>query len=112
MSGPAAALTVLLSGWFLALALVVFWKLLNGEINVAGMLNDQHGRLSPERVQLIIVTILGAAAYVHEAAVAELAGSAGPPALPDAPLALVVALGGSNAIYLVTKQLRFMTTGR
>lgn len=76
------------------LLLVVVYQILTGKINLRGMLNDEEtGNLSPGRVQLLAATLFGALIYLAQAATSR--GQ-----LPEIPPALVLALGGSNIVYL------------
>ena len=85
-------------GFVAALAGLVFYKMLTGQINTDGLLNTKFGpgkgNISPERVQLLLMT-LGAALYylmqVPEAPKGQ---------LPDIPNGWPAALGGSNMLYL------------
>ncbi len=90
---------ILLSGFFGFIA----WRLLTGEISLNCLLyGDRRDRRSPSgysaffspgRTQLLIITILTAGYYllqvIHD-----------PTTFPKIPIAWVVALGGSHAIYL------------
>jgi len=82
---------------------VIVWRLLTREISLDCLLyGDRRDRrepsgyaafFSPGRTQLLIVTILTASYYllqvIHD-----------PTTFPEIPVAWVVALGGSHAIYL------------
>jgi hypothetical protein len=84
---------ILLGGLF---GLIV-WRLFTGEISLDGLLygsrRDRSAFFSPGRTQLLMVTILTASYYllqvIHD-----------PTTFPEIPAAWVVALGGSQAIYL------------
>jgi hypothetical protein len=86
---------ILVGGFFA----VVAYKLLTGKIPLAGLLYDKQpgGRaaFSPARLQLLIFTAAVATRYLGEVI-------AKPPhdSLPHLPLSVVVALGGSHAVYL------------
>jgi hypothetical protein len=85
---------IIVVGGFFA---VIAWRLFTGEIGMDYLLyGDRRDRttfLSPGRTQLLIVTILTAGYYllqvIHD-----------PTTFPKIPVAWVVALGGSHAIYL------------
>ncbi len=94
--------------FLLALAGVIVVKLLNGEINTSGLF---HGRISgrdrnhdqyfsPERVQLMLVTLAAAFYYLNL-----VLNNPKPDSLPDIPQSWPTALGGSNAVYLGGKAL-------
>jgi hypothetical protein len=90
---------ILLSGFFGLIA----WRLFTGEITLSCLLyGDRRDRgrasgysafFSPGRTQLLMVTMLTAGYYlfqlIHD-----------PTTFPEIPVAWVVALGGSQAIYL------------
>jgi hypothetical protein len=78
---------------------VVLYKLVIGEISLAGLLDSKEpdGRsvFSPARLQLLIFTVVVAAKYLHDVVVDPRRDS-----LPSLPMSVVVALGGSQAVYL------------
>jgi hypothetical protein len=78
---------------------VVAYKLVIGEISLAGLLYSKEagGRaaFSPARLQLLIFTAAVAAIYLGEVIANPRQDS-----LPHLPLSIVVALGGSQAVYL------------
>lgn len=85
-------LTLILGG----LALVVGYKMLTGRINMSGLLDDKKTHaLSPERVQLLIFTVLGAGYYLLLAIEQAPSGR-----LPDFPGEALLLVGGSQAVYL------------
>jgi hypothetical protein len=88
--------TGILVGGFFA---VVAYKLLTGKIPLAGLLYDKQpgGRaaFSAVRLQLLIFTAAVAARYLGEVIANPRQDS-----LPHLPLSVVVALGGSHAVYL------------
>lgn len=102
--------------FLLALAGIVVLKLLTGEINTSGLF---HGRISgrdpknnqyvsPERVQLLLVTV-GAAFYYLTLVL----NNPNPGTFPDIPQSWPTALGGSNAVYLGGKAwARWLANGR
>ena len=84
--------------WLLlgGLALVVAYKMLTGAINMRGLLDDKvSGGLSPERVQLLVFTVMGAGYYLL--LVIEQAPTGRLPEIPGEALLLV---GGSQLVYL------------
>ncbi len=84
--------TLILGG----LALVVGYKLLTGAINMRGLLDDKKTHaLSPERVQLLVFTVMGAGYYLSLAIERAPSGE-----LPDVPGAALLLVGGSQAVYL------------
>ena len=94
--------------WFLlgGLALIVGYKMLTGRINTSGLLEDKERRsLSPSRIQLLLLTFIGAGTYLT--LIPEMF-EATAPRLPEVPAELLVLLGGSQAVYLGGKSyLRF-----
>ena len=78
------------------LALVVVYKMLTGRINMIGLLDDKKTRaLSPERVQLLIFTVMGAGYYLLLAIEQAPSGR-----LPDIPGEALLLVGGSQVVYL------------
>jgi hypothetical protein len=87
------------------LVAVVFWKLMNGGINMDSLLDgdrlNQSGSgfdtsFSPGRGQMLMVTILTAVYYLLQVI-------HNPREFPQIPAAWVAVLGGSHAMYLVGK---------
>jgi hypothetical protein len=60
-------LGVFLVAWLFSLALIVFFKLLTGQINTRGLLSDAQGNFAPERAQLMLATFASAFAYAQTA---------------------------------------------
>jgi hypothetical protein len=92
--------------FILALAGLIAIKLLTGEINTSGLLygrisarkRGQNQYFSPERVQLLLMT-LGAGFYYLNLVF----NNPNPGTLPDIPQAWPALMGGSNSIYLLGK---------
>ena len=82
------------------LALIVIYQVLNGTINVNGLLRDKGGDrgFSPGRLQLLVLTILSASYYFL--LVLDNPGSA---KFPPIPAELLLVLGGSNSFFLASK---------
>ena len=79
-----------------ALLLIITFKLLSGQINTRGLLEDKEtGTFSPGRLQLLIVTLGGATFYFFE-----IVGVADTGTLPLVPAELLLIIGGSNVGYL------------
>jgi hypothetical protein len=103
--------------WLALMALVVGWRCISGDINLAGMLahdaKDQADqRPAPDRVQLLVSFIFAVVAYARLA----LAGTQGHDAalstqLPEAPNELVLLFVGSHSIYLIGKFRRSIPRG-
>jgi hypothetical protein len=86
--------------WFLlaGLMFVVAYQILTQRISTKGLLSDtQTGAPSPARVQLLVVTLIGALFYILQAV-------GDPTRLPEIPQELLLILTGSNAVYLGRKQ--------
>lgn len=86
----------------LGIAAVVLWQIVMGRIRLAGLLDtkDAGGRrsFSPARLQLLIFTVVVAGRYLHAVLV-----NPSQESLPDLPLGVIAALGGSQAAYLSGK---------
>jgi hypothetical protein len=79
--------------FLVGLVLVVMYQILTGKIELKGLL--QNGRdLSVNRVQWLMVTMLGALYYFFQTL-------ANPTELPDLPRELLFIQGGSGLIYLI-----------
>ena len=90
------AAEIILIGTVTALFVVVAYKLLAGDINTDGLLSDkQTGEHSPGRLQLMLVTIGGAAYYLYQILDGGASG-----AFPPVPEVLLLAVGASNVGYL------------
>jgi hypothetical protein len=88
---------ILLELWIAlgSLAAVVAYRLLTGRINIRGLLNDKStGKIDPGRVQLLVTTLMVAAAYL-----------APPGGFADIRTQVGVGslLGASNFFYLIQK---------
>jgi len=89
--------------FLLGLAAIIVLQLLTGKINTQYLLygtitgkKENDGRyFSPERVQLLVFTIGGAFYYVSQVMASAQSGK-----FPEIPESLVLAMGGSNVIYL------------
>ena len=78
----------------IVLAAIIAYRLLTGRINTRGLLrNKVRGRaISPGRLQLFVVTLLILIFYVMEVLATK--------KFPNMPQEFVLALGGSNLVYL------------
>src|SRR5215475_2847624 len=82
------------------LFIVTAFGVLSGRINTDGLLQDKAGcGFSGSRLQLLVVTVLGAAVYFSEILQSMPAGGE----LPAPPDWLLAALGTSNGGYLAAK---------
>ena len=84
----------------LVLIAIIAYKLLMRQINVDGLLLDKtNGQaISPSRVQMLVVTVMIGVYYMFQVMKTEVPGR-----FPDLPNELMIALGGSHAIYLSGK---------
>lgn len=92
--------------WLLSLALVVGIQVLRGDIKTSGMLRSKGGTsIDPERVAMLLVTVLVIGGYAFTALSGELTLNEQTKAyqLPDAPDILLVLLAGGNTTYLAGK---------
>jgi hypothetical protein len=78
-----------------AFGAVTLWKLFHSA-SFAGLLRSSDGTLSPGRIQLLVLTVLTSLQYL-------LATIHDPSHLPALPSNLVMALGGSQLVYLGSK---------
>jgi hypothetical protein len=84
--------------WLFGLLALISVQILGGKISLSGLLSDDEGDFSPERAQLLVVTILGAFTFAEQSLSAQRMIEPSP--------YLLYGLGGSNAIYIVGKFLR------
>lgn len=93
----ATLLSVALILWLGAIAMIVVWKLFTRSISLAGLLQGDRSNgetfFSPGRVQLLIATVLFVANMMSQVI-------ADPTTLPVIRPELLLALGGSQAVYL------------
>jgi hypothetical protein len=81
------------------LVLVIAYQMLTGRIRLKGLMRDKTtGQLSPGRVQLFAVTLMGAGGYLVKVLTAHSEAS-----LPPVPADLLGAVGASSGIYLLGK---------
>jgi hypothetical protein len=78
----------------MGLGVIIAYRLLTGQINTRGLLRDKVGgrRLSPGRLQMLIVTLFMAIYLVVEVCQTQ--------KLPSVPHEYLLALGGSHLFYL------------
>ena len=97
---PADFLGGFVAVWLAAMGLLTGYRLLVGRINLSGLLTVDGQRFSPARVQLLVTTVSGLAAY----ATASLSAHAMVPVQNE----LVAIFGLSHASYLGPKAYRAM----
>ena len=96
-----SAIVMTTYGFIAALAAIVAYRLLTGGINVTNLLGRKGAStapVSPERVQLLISTLVAGAMYLSEAI--DLRGLHRMPDVSTSTLALV---GASHGTYLLSK---------
>jgi hypothetical protein len=86
--------TVLVA-WLVLFALLIAYRLIIGTILLSGALTMDGTQFSPERAQVLLLTLGGGAAY----AVAALQMGR----FPDLPDSVVVVLAASHGVYLAGK---------
>jgi len=97
----AAVAQVVMWLFLVTLTLIVGYQLLNGRITTKGLLSDKTTReFSSARLQLLLASIFGALYYLMRALDSQSLGS-----LPDIPEEVLLALGGSNVLYLGAKSM-------
>src|SRR3954468_6103087 len=101
---PGSFLGLVLRAWLLALAALVAYRMLTGRIRLAGLLSADGDRFSPERLQMLLMTLGTLGAF------AESALSQG--RLPVLPGGLVGTLGASHLVYLGGKLWRRFANAR
>ena len=100
MAGSVVVLALIV--WLTAVAAIVFYRMLSGEIHCDGLLRRAPNEpLDPERIVMLIGTV-AAAAYYAATALSTMDGvSVGK--LPDVPDLTLELLGGSQLFYLAGK---------
>jgi len=94
--------------WLAALAGILLYRLLVGEISMAGLLRtraaDGSSVVNPERLQAVLLVLIVLGAYVIDALRGGVVKDAeGLLSMPDVPDALLVLLAGSKGLYLAGK---------
>ncbi|CAN7409183.1 hypothetical protein [Neorhizobium sp. LjRoot104] len=103
MAGFSSVATIALVAALSAFAFVTLLKLLDGSINMSGMLaNGKDQPNDPERVVMLIGTITGALAYFSYGLKSGVVDGG----LPPIPQEAAMALGGSNFLYIFGKIFR------
>jgi hypothetical protein len=108
MTLAADILSAGLRTWMLALAAVIAFRLLTGQINNHGLFRSTNracgGGLDPERLQAGVAIPIVLGAYVLEVLqTGAVTTESGQRALPDVPEALLVVLAATNSLYLAGK---------
>ena len=102
---PIHLLQVELNGFLIILSAILVFKLLTRQIQLGGLLNRKHdnGRVSPERIQLLLATLAISAKYLGS--VMHASNGAMPDVSPD----WLYLFGGSSGIYASIKAFTTMT---
>ena len=99
-----------LVAWLALLALLIVYRILTGGISIDGTLRSERGGpISPERVQLVVGSLLVIGAYAMQALSGLKTGAA--IELPEPSAALIAVFAGNHAVYLAGKFLRRPNTG-
>jgi hypothetical protein len=99
---PAELATISIAGWLAGAAALVFYGLMNGAIRANGILRDGTTcEVTPDRVQLLIVTLSGTIAYVIDAL-----DHLGAEKLPEISPGMLTAVGASQLLFLIPKFIR------
>jgi hypothetical protein len=94
---PSQVLKWYMIGWLAAVAALVAYRILTGRIALDGLFTMDGNRFSPERMQLLLVTVGALAIYASEALAAPVITTK---ALPPVPEGLLAILTGSHVLYL------------
>lgn len=98
---------MLLLTWLAAIAFLVLYRMLSGGIRLDGLLaSAPNGPVSPERMQLMIASMIAVGGYVLTTFAAMENSTQSLSALPDVPTELIVLFGGSQTFYLMGKFIR------
>lgn len=81
-----------LEAWIAALATLIFYRILTGQISLNGLFTMDGDRFSPERLQLLLITIGILAWYVQDAISSN--------TMPKPSNDLLVILGASHLVYV------------
>jgi hypothetical protein len=110
-------LSIIILAWLAGLALLIVFSMLSGRVMLAGLFTtdiDNDGvadEFHPERVQLLLFSVFGIAAYVFSTMDAVAASKTALTVLPDIPDELLMILGASNTFYLSGKFGRTVNRG-
>lgn len=102
-------LSIVILAWLAGLVLLIAFAMLRGRVILNGLFTtdiDNDGvadQFHPERVQLLLFSVFGIAAYVFSTMDAVAASTAALTVLPDIPDELLMMLGASNTFYLSGK---------
>lgn len=104
---PTTVISWVIVVWVAAVMGMVGHQLLNGQIVTTGLLRSSvTGVIDPERIQLLIGTIAGAAYYAATALQQLANAESGLSSLPDVPDTVLMLLAGSQTLYVGGKLTR------
>lgn len=100
---PVRILDYGLLGFLYALGAVVVFQMLTRRVNLRGLIfrKDGSGRVSPERIQLLLVTLATCIRYMGQVSATTKA------ALPELDTGWLYLMGGSSGLYAVRKAWAF-----
>lgn len=110
-------LSIVMLIWLGGLALLILWAIVSGRMCLSGLFTtDLNGdgiadEFHPERVQLLLVTLLGIASYAYMTFKAATAPEAALTVLPDVSEELLMLMGASHSIFLSGKYGRTLKRG-
>lgn len=102
---PISLLELELHAFLMLLAAILVFRLLTRKIQLSGLLNrkEDAGRVSPERVQLLLATLAMSAKYLGSV----IHGTAG--IMPDVSREWLYLFGGSSGLYASVKAVTTLT---
>ncbi len=99
---PAELASVSITGWLAGGAALILYGLMKGAIRTDGVLRDgTTGEITPDRVQLLLVTVSGTIGYVIDAL-----DHVGAAKLPDISPTMLTAVSASQLLFLIPKFIR------
>jgi hypothetical protein len=117
-AGPIPQLvTFIILGWLAALAALLALGMIGGRMQLTGLFTTDVNNdgiadeFHPERVQLLLISLLGIASYAYMVMQAAVASKTALLVMPDIPDELVMLLGASNSFYLSGKYGRTLKRG-
>lgn len=105
---PGKLLDLVVGSFVFAVMVIVLLQMLTGGINLRGLLGAKDGsaNVSPERVQLLALTITAGLAYINQVA------NAHGTSLPDVNSNWLYLYGGSTSLYAAAKFWRTFMSGQ
>lgn len=101
---PHTLLAFGLTSWLSLLAILILFRMLNGEILVSGLLRTRIADpIDPERILMLVGTVVAAIYYASLALSQDLSAIDGSVSLPPVQDVVLQLLGGSQVLYLAGK---------